>query len=237
MVGISTFVWLDCTLLPFRVSIWSHRVALAFAFLRVRFSKIPACLCASPPRSLRSVLAVVSAEITKPFGDRGSEGMLQFATSFSGMAELGVDNSSRCGEFAAAANRANRFYSDNRIRIGFRRLCSAIRCFHKELLVNLELTRIVEFEYVHVYRRLSRWADRAVEIGRIVEKSIRESKAVDTESLCIVPGEKVRETDLFLEAIYSASASRLYGLSVKFHRYLSRGTIQHRPSPLHISPA
>ncbi len=37
-----------------------------------------------------------------------------------------------------------------------------------------------------------RWADRAVEIGRIVEKSIRESKAVDTESLCIVPGEKVR---------------------------------------------
>ena len=45
-----------------------------------------------------SVLAVVSAEITKPFGDRGSEGMLQFATSFSGMAELGVDNSSRCGE-------------------------------------------------------------------------------------------------------------------------------------------
>jgi exosome complex RNA-binding protein Rrp42 (RNase PH superfamily) len=45
---------------------------------------------------LSSVLAVVSAEITKPFGDRGSEGMLQFATSFSGMAELGVDNSSRC---------------------------------------------------------------------------------------------------------------------------------------------
>lgn len=73
----------------------------------------------------------MSAEVTRPFGDRASEGMLQFSTSFSGMSEPGVDASTRWG------------------------------------------------------------SDRAIEVGRIVEKSIRESKAVDTEALCIVPGEKV----------------------------------------------
>ncbi len=75
----------------------AHLVSPSYAGLNVSSRAFHYNTCVS---AVRSVLAVVSAEITKPFGDRGSEGMLQFATSFSGMAELGVDNSSRCGEFA-----------------------------------------------------------------------------------------------------------------------------------------
>jgi exosome complex component RRP45 len=75
------------------------------------------------------VLAVVSAEIVKPFDGRSSEGQLHFHTSFSGMSEPDLD--------------------------------------------------------------AQKLADRAVEVGRLIEKCIRDSKAVDTEALCLVPGEKV----------------------------------------------
>lgn len=34
----------------------------------------------------------------------------------------------------------------------------------------------------------------AIELGRIVERGLRESKAIDTEALCIVAGVKVRHS-------------------------------------------
>lgn len=34
-------------------------------------------------------------------------------------------------------------------------------------------------------------SDRAVEIGRIIERSVRDSRAIDTEALCIISGERV----------------------------------------------
>lgn len=39
-------------------------------------------------------------------------------------------------------------------------------------------------------------SDAAVELGRMMERNLRESRAVDTEGLCIVAGVKVR-SELF----------------------------------------
>jgi hypothetical protein len=99
--------------------------------------------CAFFP-NIYSILAVVSADIVKPFPDRPAEGFLNFQTSFATMSDPALDTSAR-------------------------------------------------------------WADRAVEVGRIVEKSIRESRAVDTEALCVVPGEKVRlgtQAELFALCLF-----------------------------------
>jgi exosome complex component RRP45 len=41
-----------------------------------------------------------------------------------------------------------------------------------------------------------RGSELAVEIGRVVERGLRESRAIETEGLCIVAGEKVRRLPL-----------------------------------------
>lgn len=44
----------------------------------------------------------------------------------------------------------------------------------------------------------SRPSEGAIELGRVVERGLRESRAIDTEALCIVAGEMVFHFCLFL---------------------------------------
>lgn len=46
--------------------------------------------------------------------------------------------------------------------------------------------------------KLSHWTDdrpseAAVEVGRVIERGLRESRAIDSEALCILAGEKVTQ--------------------------------------------
>jgi hypothetical protein len=53
-------------------------------------------------------------------------------------------------------------------------------------------------------------SERAVEVMRIVEKSIRESRAVDTEALCIIPGEKVHFSQLIPLCVHRTHRSAAF---------------------------
>jgi len=84
----------------------------------------------------------------------------------------------------------------NPIPIGRQKVFSyLIQCFHQWLrrLSNL-IGRPCFFVKIHSFFSFSVFfsmSDRAIEISKVVERGIRDSRAINVESLCIVAGEKV----------------------------------------------
>ncbi|KAJ8028494.1 Exosome complex component RRP45 [Holothuria leucospilota] len=73
---------------------------------------------------------------------------------------------------------------------------SASRPSEGSLQINLELSPMASPSF-----EPGRMSSYGVELNRLLERSVRESKAVDTESLCIVVGEKVWQVRVDLHAL------------------------------------
>ena len=128
---------------------------------------------------------VITSEVVKPFPDRPTNGQYSFEVVLSPMAD------------SAFAKEVVLHYSSSLLLPLFSGLYINIsfssRLMLTWCLVLLLTLSLVATQHKHATTTQQSWSEDAVEVCRVMERALRESEAVETESLCVLAGEGERE--------------------------------------------